>query len=164
MKEVIFLFLDFDGVLIHEKEMVENQNHGFAPSTMQLLREFVENREKEEIKIVISSSLRLGESLDSLKKQFEPFGLADKVVGMTPFGGFGCIRGDEIRTFLNETDIPYKDFIIFDDNDDMGDYLNRLIETDAGIGITETDIVYANRLIKSLHGLHEMRSYVGGYK
>ena len=162
--KTVFLFLDFDGVLIHEKEIVENKNDGFAPSTMELLKDFVEQREKEDIQIVISSSLRLGESLEAIKGKFEPFGLADKVVGMTPFKGYGSARGDEIRAFLEETDIPYMDFIIFDDNHDMGDYINRLVQTEGEIGLSERDIARAERLIDALHRLHESKEYIGGYK
>lgn len=165
MRNTYLIFLDFDGVLIHEKEMIENNNHGFSPSSVNLLKKLVESEERlVNYKIIISSSLRIGRTLNELKEMFEPFGLKDYIIGYTADLGFNIKRGFEIEDFLNKTEIEYRDFIILDDEDDMHNYINRLIQTDVRIGLTENDIKELEDKVRRIERMHNSRNFVGSYK
>lgn len=164
MKNTYLIFLDFDGVLIYEKEMIENNNHGFAPFSVNLLKNLIEDEERlVNYKIVISSSLRIGRTLKELKEMFEPFGLQDYIVGKTPDLGFRIKRGFEIEAYLNETDIEYRDFVILDDEDDMHNYINRLIQTNAQNGLDEFDIDELKDKVRRIERMHNTNNFSGGY-
>lgn len=164
MKNTYLIFLDFDGVLIYEKEMIENKNHGLAPSAVKLLKELVEDEDRlVDYKIIISSTLRIGRTLKELKEMFEPFGLQDYIIGQTPDLGFNIKRGFEIEGFLNQTTIEYRDFVIIDDEDDMHNYINRLVQTDVRNGLDELDIEELKDKVKRIERMHNSNNFIGGY-
>lgn len=143
------LFLDIDGVmnsvgslfycgylqwkagLSHEDSLEVGANRHFCPIAATALRLIL--KECPEVRIVISSSWRYS-AMDFVERLFLEHGLPwDRVIGRTP--KWGKIRGDEIAEWLSSNG-PIDDFVIIDDDTDMGDLLPYLVHTDNTCGLT----------------------------
>lgn len=70
------------------------------------------------VNVVISSSWRVDSNLPEIWRQV---GFNFMYDGVTPYNPEGC-RGDEIVAFLKSHDMLYSNFIIIDDDFDMGDH------------------------------------------
>ena len=108
------IFLDIDGVLNSEKWYIERfdknlypnlENHHlceFDPLTIEQLNLLTD---KTNAKIVISSTWRMGRTIDELKKLFEEVGIKGEIIGVTPHltfnDGYGVERGNEIKRWIN---------------------------------------------------------------
>ena len=93
--------------------------------------------------IVVSSTWRLD---DNYKECLINGGLRNgiEILGRTPCLS-GENRGAEIQKYL--TDHPeITNFLIFDDDTDMGDLIDRLVECDPNIGFGLTELCKAQRL------------------
>lgn len=163
------LFLDFDGVLNshqsahfwhnkRDQSKWENEMysawHGtlreyiaqeFCPIAMSNVEELI--RRIPDLKIVVSSTWRLGETVESLRKILYPSKLiGDAIIGTTPrFGGEA--RGHEIHDWLTKHPEVTK-FVIVDDDDDMVHLSDRLVNTDSWHGFTFRDMVKAQEMLE----------------
>lgn len=162
------VFLDFDGVINshqsaefwhnkRDQEKWENEMYAswqgtlreyiaqeFCPIAMSNVEELI--RRVPDLKIVVSSTWRLGETVESLKKIVYPSKLiADAIVDVTP-RFIGNQRGDEIQDWLTRHPAVTK-FIIIDDNTDMGDLLYRLVKTNSQNGFMYTDMLIAKKML-----------------
>lgn len=150
------IFLDIDGVLNsfqsmyfwHNKRDQKSWENDMYESWKGTLKEYLAQefdpiaisnleriiREVPEVKIVISSTWRLGETVDSLKKIFSVSPLiADAIIDVTGKDE-SRIRGREIKTWLDEhNDIT--DLVILDDDSDMELLISYLVKTDAKVGL-----------------------------
>ena len=140
---MIVLFLDFDGVLNNMDE---------PDSYMVLSRNNVNNLnqlflEVPDIKIVISSSWRIGNTLSNLKRILRNAGFMfiDSVIGVTPISNDGT-RGSEIKEWL-DTNQNIDDFIIIDDDIDVDPFSNRLFRTFFRKGLTEFESEFMAHLV-----------------
>lgn len=90
----------------------------------------------EDVRIVISSTWRNGRSVEWFNKYFKSFKIftEDKVIGKTP--SLNKQRGYEIEDWLSKCDLPIENFVILDDDSDMGPYLDteHFIEIDGKVG------------------------------
>ena len=153
MKEILkIIFLDVDGVLNSQRKLIEvyEQTHkphsGYAypfdEKCLDNLRELVETTNS---KIVISSTWRKDEEGRTiLLSKLKEYGLDDKVIGYIPI--LGCKRGEEIEAFINSLNREIN-FIILDDDNDMGKYEEYLIKTNNRFGLTKDDM---NKAVKKL--------------
>jgi hypothetical protein len=157
------IFLDIDGVLVNRTSWARRQNeHASAdPNCVAALNRILE---KSSASIVVSSSWRCGRypsvMLKKMKEVLNDFGVKGRMLGVTPTldhieAGHAYItvtRGQEIMAWLtirsrSHTDIV--EFVILDDDSDMGELAPRHIKTEFDLGLTETD---ADRALK-LFGL-----------
>ena len=137
------VFIDIDVVLNNEKSLQLDYN-SFCPENVRLLNEIIE---KTGAKLVISSTWRLmhPDIIDIFKSE----GVTGEIVGMTPDlsiqqnGLFrSVIRGEEIQFFLdNWKGETIDNFVILDDENDMGNLLPKLVQTDfcRGLSIFEAE-------------------------
>lgn len=139
------LFLDFDGVLNshqsatfwhsrRDQEQWENDMysswtgtlkeyiaHDFCPIALSNVEELC--RRVPDLKIVVSSTWRLGETVETLKKILAPAKVvADAIIDVTPHfryrGGDDVDRGHEIQDWLNRhPEVTH--YVILDDDRDM---------------------------------------------
>lgn len=146
------IFLDIDGVLnsyqsSHFFHFRRDQDKAFK-KWGGTLREFLGQefdpiaisnledilREVPRIKIVISSTWRMGETTKSLKKIFDVSPLiASRIIGKTPRSRSG-IRGREIQWWLDHHK-AVEDFVIIDDDSDMAHLRGHLFQTSAKVGL-----------------------------
>jgi len=132
------LFLDIDGVLNttstelpiwgYEQELVDNLNYVIK---------------KTGAKIVLSSTWRIIEEA----RNFITNEMGIDFMDVTPTKFSSCIRGHEIQLWLdNNPEIT--NFVIVDDDNDMGKLLPYLVKTDDDYGLTKS---IANKIIKKLN-------------
>lgn len=89
------------------------------------------------VKIVLSTAWRQ-HGMAYCKRFLEGLGIdPDRVVGMT--GDERGDRGYQIQLYLNRHP-EVKQFVIVDDNSDMGDLTHKLVKTNSFVGFTEKDI------------------------
>jgi hypothetical protein len=133
------LFLDIDGVLnsyqsarmLHhirrnEKEtpeyiqrfLLEKEGLDVCPLAISNLEYLLE--EVKELKIVLSSTWRLGLDLKGIKKLFPMSELIrERIIDSTPCLRSDCQRGDEIKRWLINTSYRVRKFAVLDDDSDM---------------------------------------------
>ena len=131
------IFLDIDGVLINRRsckigldvpdhECVERLNRIIAATSAVL---------------VISSAWRIGRSVEELKDLMKLFGVKAKVIDRT-ICNWNWIRGQEIENWLSfHEDVTQ--FIILDDDSDIGELSSHLIQTKFEFGLTDENAMEA---------------------
>ena len=134
------IFLDIDGVLNTERyckiqvkrAMADSYeaNFNFDPICMRCLKELID---KTGAKIVLSSSWRENpkdEYFYQFQLNLKVYGLLDSFISTTPIFHSSDIRGEEIKLWLNINKNIYKDieYIIIDDEDNMGELKDRLVK------------------------------------
>lgn len=145
------IFLDYDGVV--NTPQWENVNGKWHCSfnfpshnkvndeqAVQWLSKFCE---KYDYSIVVTSTWRFCENY---KECLTNAGLRDgiKIIGKTPRISIGN-RGDEILEWLiHQKDVD--NFLIFDDESDMGDLKDHLVKCDTSHGFKETEFRQAELL------------------
>jgi len=155
------VFLDIDGVLNHQEfyrakraagtDKTSREIDDIDPSKVALLNKL---HLETNCEFVISSTWRLGRTPEDLQKILDHHGFTGKVVDVTPRGKCGH-RGCEIqewlqhhRAFTGAWSSDYKEYVILDDDSDMlmwqmGNYIN----VDQEVGITNTTIYKAIRIL-----------------
>lgn len=164
------VFLDFDGVLNshqsahfwhnrRDQSKWENDLYSDWPGT---LREYIAQefcpialsnmaeliRRCPEIKIVVSSTWRLGETVASLQKILFPEPLvANAIIGVTP-RFVGDIRGEEIQDWLNRHPEVTNYVIIDDDSDMLESQMDNFVRTNSMHGFQYRDMIKALRIFQ----------------
>lgn len=170
-----YIFLDIDGVLWTVGWSIFCNRNGekserrcytewdpMASSNLQWVLDQAE-KQKVDVKIVISSTWRLGRSLEELKGIAEKSGInPDSIIGKTPaiyykvpktkwyrkrwgpwynrilpFRGkrTEADRGVEIQHWMDEHGVKAEDIVIIDDDSDMAHLKKRHVKTDAYDGM-----------------------------
>lgn len=149
------IFLDIDGVLnsvqsahmYHRMWIQKDKPFGrrkmredeFCPIACSNLLCILD--EVPDAKIVVSSSWRIGNTLEELQAILENIGVPkDRVIDKTPVMR-QCGRGIEIQQWL--TDFAHKEhleFVILDDDSDMAHLKDKLIQTDCCTGLTWIEV------------------------
>jgi hypothetical protein len=130
------IFLDIDGVLNCE-EFYKNRSSAFTadqlnephfffhfdPFRISMLNDLVKS---VDAKVVLSSTWRLGKTLDEMNDIFKRVGCTFEIMDFTPFPRHeGCLRGNEILFWIKENEdlvgpyYDYKSYVIIDDDSDM---------------------------------------------
>lgn len=138
------LFLDVDGVL-NCAATFKNKVPGEWPIESRCLKELDRIIRDTRCFVVVSSTWRM-RGVDVLRRFFLKKGLtrAGALIGRTPV--LPKQRGYEIGAWLLEHP-DVKVFAIVDDDDDMGNHIGRLVQTDFAAGLTRE---HADRLIALL--------------
>lgn len=140
------IFLDVDGVLNSINKLIETYekthkphsgySYPFDEKCLQNLQLLVRETNS---KLVITSTWRKDEEgRISLLNALKDYELDAKVIGYTPILQ-GKIRGIEISQFLSKLK-EKPNFIILDDDSDMGELLPFLIKTDNRTGLTYENV------------------------
>ncbi len=145
------VFLDIDGVMIHNNYRVRSNKHSFEEFCPMAVKYLMEILYKTNSKIVISSSLRVVyDDLNMLREElFSHYQLDQFVVGVTPFLG-NVDRGDEIQAYIDSiknTELKVDKFIIIDDSDSMAHLKDRLVQCKNYAGLSEEHIAEALELM-----------------
>lgn len=157
------IFLDFDGVLNsqlwYERTKGNRDVDDLDRNAIAFLNTLVK---KTGAKIVVSSSWRLGRTVDELQEILNRNGFDGEVIDKTKdlrMGDDGdCIlRGNEILQWMKaHPEIivapywDYKNYVIFDDDSDMLYWQrNNFIHTDPYVGLTPTDIHKAEKILNA---------------
>jgi len=136
------LFLDIDGVLNNYHQ--RNFGESFSPPSCDALNSILDR--VPDLKIVISSSWRMW-GTDYMQKLLEKNGIKDaksKVIDIT--GNELGNRGFQIHCWLNRNP-SVTQFVILDDETDMGPLLTNLVKTNGYVGLTSTE---ADRVVDAL--------------
>lgn len=161
------IFLDIDGVLNHQLYYEKVKQAGFGRARNMLdegsMSRLNELCKSTEAKVVISSTWRLGKTVEQLQKILEDAGFTGEVIGKTEslnHGKFGdCIlRGNEILHWIKEHDKLcadpsisyhlYKRYVIFDDDSDMLYWQkDNYIHVDPYCGLTPHNVFIAKRIL-----------------
>lgn len=147
------IFLDVDGVLnsiSHLKEVYyltgiphSNYEYPFDEKCLNNLKLLVDDNTK----IVITSKWRKDiEGINKLMEELKKYDLDKYVVGFTPI--LYTHRGQEIKSFIENTDIEIAHFVILDDNSDMDDLIPYLVKTNIQIGLTYENVLEAKEILK----------------
>lgn len=148
------LFLDIDGVLNNELR-AQSEVYQIDPECAQNFNSLID---RTGAKIVISSSWRLGMTLEDLKRVFEEKGLKGEIIGVTPrlFPDDGYVRGNEILMWLRENEsiygeryYNYQNYLILDDDEDMlYQQRDNFLQTDNYVGLTHNDVDKASWMLR----------------
>lgn len=131
------IFLDIDGVMNHANHFVRSKKHKlqeFCPRSEKNLKRIIQECNA---KIVVSSTWRIGETAESISEWlFSHYGLKDHVVGITPVLEEE-IRGKEIQAYIDSASHSISNFVILDDDKDMGHLMDHLVRTNHKWGLTD---------------------------
>lgn len=163
-KMIKIIFLDIDGVLNWFQKLTDPgiPNHEWSPEVMKSfgikLEAFdpcIERLNKitdaTGALIVLSTSWRKGYLADyaDVVTFLKDRGVKAFIIGRTPWGnGYKC-RGEEIQAWVTEHEAELDTWVILDDHTDMGLVLNKLIQTEHDVGLTDDHV---ERAIKVLNG------------
>lgn len=115
------IFLDIDGTLT-SIDYCNNRWNGeggeesmLDPRAIQWLNEFLGN----DGIVVVSSTWRIGKTIEELQIILNKVGFTGKIIGSTPL--LNTDRGVEIKRWLKDNDLYYdfERYVIFDDDSDM---------------------------------------------
>ncbi len=151
-KNPTIIFLDIDGVLNSKSHLIEIYNkykrpfsgydYPFDEVCINYLKRIIELTDSQ---IVITSSWRKDvEGRNKIESILKEYNLDGYLLGYTPV--LNQKRGIEIETFLNSLDYN-PNFIILDDDSDMGNLIEHLIKIDSNVGLNEDDL---NKGVKKL--------------
>ena len=138
------LFLDFDGVLNSFSSAYYNRaiglKSGLAPldsTLVSFLNEIIAR--VPNCKIVISSSWRIGRTVEELRTELtdKGFDYPDCVIDKT---GWADRRDDEILNWIKEQDEEVVYCVLDDDSFDLTAVQDRLVHTDIRWGLTRYDV------------------------
>jgi hypothetical protein len=143
MRPTKIVFLDFDGVVnaFDEPESLRYLSQTCVANLNTLL-------ERSGASIVISSTWRIGHRIVDMIQILvnAGFRFPERVIGITPRGCQGQVRGDEIGLWLKDHP-EVKEFVILDDDSDMGPFMDRLVRSDSDIGLTDLDVEKALKIL-----------------
>lgn len=163
------IFLDFDGVLNshqsatfwHNKRDQDKWENELYKEWQGSLKEYIAQelcpialsnveeliRNVPEAKVVISSTWRHGETVESLKKIVYPAKLiSDAIVDVTPNIRL-TPRGNEIQAWLDKHP-EVTNFVIIDDDSDMLHLSDNLVLTNGMHGFQYADMLLATKILK----------------
>lgn len=104
-----------------------------------------------EAHIVLSSSWRGGfRTLSDIDSFFKKIGINSECHDITPVCYYTCSRGDEIQLWLRDNSNFIENFIILDDDTNMGDLTSNLVHVNGAHGISEENVAEA---INKLNGV-----------
>lgn len=167
MNIVKLIFLDFDGVLNNQLWYVATKGQRADPITGQRILDDIDPKSVEHLnilvkntgaKVVVSSTWRLGRTVEQLQEILVRNGFEGEVIGKTddlrPRDGGGYIlRGNEILKWLethNEKHFGCDaiSYVIFDDDSDMLFWQkDNFIQTDPYCGLTPSDVWRATKIL-----------------
>lgn len=156
------IFLDFDGVLNTPAYMMQSgdRSNAINPIAVKIVDTMLN---QTGAKLVVSSSWRIGRTIDELNEILQSRGMTNEVLDVTPQLS-GC-RGSEIKRWIDvncPSRLVFNEYLILDDDSDMlYEHHHHFIHTAFDCGITP-NIAY--RAVYKLKGMrnweYEERDYM----
>jgi hypothetical protein len=155
------IFLDFDGVLNSELFYTSGRadlgkvRSNIDPKSVSFLNNLIK---ATDAKVVVSSTWRLGRTVEELQKILDAAGFKGEVIGTTPdMRKNSVFRGNEINFWMNENykkfnfdKNNFRHYVIFDDDSDMLYWQsNNYIQIDAYCGLTPNNVYCAEKILNS---------------
>lgn len=140
MQHKHIIFLDIDGVICTRRTRYRRMDK----ECMGYLKRIVD---ESGASIVISSAWKYSHTLKQFKSMLGRFKIR-RVIGTTPNLDGEWIRGKEIEKWISNNYIP-KSFVILDDDTDMEPFMDKLVQTDCELGLTDKDADKAISMLKS---------------
>lgn len=155
------VFLDIDGVLNSRRTAIAFEAYGrpgfsdeyyLDPIALKLIEKLCIITKA---KIVISSSWRVGASLEELQHVFKDYNVS--VIGFTPrIYDHTKVRGDEIQEWLGENEGVTHYVIIDDDSDMLPHHIEKhFVQTNLDLGLTADNYYAAGEILG--HTIKELR-------
>lgn len=152
------LFLDFDGVINHGEFFHEQHLRGkdafadgesFDRACVVRLNRLLK---ATGALVVVSSSWRIGRTLEELREILEHHAFEGEVIGKTPHDYHKCReRGDEIREWLAALPKENERFVVLDDDSDMEAVHGHFVQTKFHKGgLTEEKAAEVVRMFEKL--------------
>lgn len=140
------VFLDIDGVLnsqefFRQREMTKENWRDLDQSCIKELNTITS---ASGARIVISSTWRLTNDFPAIIGRLKSQGVEGDIIGRTP--RLGRVRGDEIFAWM-QCQIEWPQFVILDDDSDMGHLMDWLVRTDPVMGLCRLDVGMAVRIL-----------------
>ena len=152
MEKTNIIFLDIDGVLNSTESMSklskQRKEHIDLPD-----KKLIDNLnyilDKTNAKIIVSSCWRYTHSEFSLDIILYLCGLQPyKVIGITPTVHMNRVRGQEIQVWIDKNKERINNFVIIDDDTDMGNLSRYLVKTNSKVGLTRDDAEKAIKILR----------------
>ena len=146
------IFLDIDGVLnagrsTYPNDNIETNEGRLNEVLVSRLNRLIENTEA---KVVISSTWRIGSTVQKIKHALEEAGFDGEIIGMTPTSSHG-VRGVEIMEWCRENENVIENYIIIDDDSDMLLWqAPHFFNTDTEYGLTDKIVYKASRFLNGV--------------
>ena len=159
------IFLDIDGVLNCELFYKNRKQEGtyaqqsICTDRVKWLNELCKDTGA---KVVLSSTWRLGRTIEEIREIFTEVGGTFEVIDKTPnLRHEGCVRGNEIYDWIaKNTELigclgaNYKDYVIIDDDSDMLLWqAEHFFKTDNYSGLTPTTCYKIKRFFNSVQNI-----------
>lgn len=150
------IFLDIDGVLNTERFQKYQVKYGecddfeanfnFDPICMKNLKELIN---KTNSYIVLSSSWRHGNPrfIDEVFNNLKLYDMKERFFSTTPLLRDKS-RGEEISSWLNSFSDMNVNYVILDDEDNVGIHMDRLVKCDEYYGFTKDKLNEALRILE----------------
>ena len=130
MSEKKVLFLDIDGVLNNTASLSEGIH--IIPEKCLMVRDICW---RTGAKVVVSSTWRVGRSLEELQQIFRLVGMGGLIVDVTPWHTNGP-RGEEIDHWLKDNTKTKQYAIVDDDGDMLEEQMQYFVKTEHIVGLT----------------------------
>uniref|UniRef100_A0AB39AJD6 Uncharacterized protein n=1 Tax=Vibrio phage P018-4 TaxID=3229728 RepID=A0AB39AJD6_9CAUD len=146
------IFLDIDGVLNSDSilsEYIPEIDGEYYPYQKHLVDNLNQVLTSTGAKIVVSSTWRLGESVQRLQYLLTHMGVKGEVIGKTDsYSDRFVVRGNEIFKWIIDNEemlgchhYDFEDYAIIDDDSDMlYDQRNNFVHTNGREGLTPEDV------------------------
>jgi len=146
------VFLDWDGVINTAKSRADYFD--FESIDMACLKRVSEICKYTGAKVVITSTWRKLYSQEQFAYSLDLEGLEYplEVIGMTPVSVKNRQRGFEIEVWLRDYSARFEDdiqFVILDDDVDMGNLVGHLVRTDGEVGLSDENVMEAIAMLRS---------------
>jgi len=170
------IFLDFDGVLNHEQFYVKRHEADFKGYGEHPICEFdfksvlILNNiiEETDAKVVVSSTWRLGRSINELQSILDSVGFKGEVIDKTPNlrnEGDYVLRGNEILKWIRDNKEvigqdyhEFENYVIFDDDSDMLYWQkDNFLLVDRFVGLTMHVAFKAIRILNRGRGINVLQ-------
>ena len=158
------IFLDIDGVLNHERYYVERQTkiinkewkipHPYGEIDPNCVKLLADLSKEYDIKTVVSSTWRLGRSVEELNEILNYHHKGIMVIDKTMSShGDGWVRGNEILAWIDKNiegfKTEYTDYVILDDDSDMLLWQkDNFIKIDRFVGVTPQTIFQIKKILQ----------------
>lgn len=159
---VKIIFLDIDGVLNCASEygtavfkLPDHVGHYFH--VPELIERFNKIIAATDAKIVVSSTWRRGETLETMSGILKALGVHGECVGLTPvFDTNYSVRGNEILAWIKQNvSTPYynyQNYVIIDDDSDMLYWQkDNFVNTNGVVGLTDKDCMKAISILNTIY-------------
>lgn len=149
------IFLDFDGVIVTRRgpRSTAEEDQGRLLPDPALVARLNDITNATGAKVVVSSTWRLGRTVEDLRALLVAADFAGQVIDVTPWGvdGRHVERGYEIHDWLSRHP-EVESFVVLDDDSDRGPLTSgrwRVVRGGFDRGMDETDVAEAVRILRA---------------